>query len=549
VKWDCGVRIQRGILRNATPISGPYKVGDIVSYCRRARAGETGIQWSVGPRIVGFEVDQKNPEKDPATAWVICDGLSVCVATDKLRPCTAAELLAYKYVQDQVPQHPVSETQEQEAFVDEREKKQKQRSTRSRSPKTSRSATAAEQKEDEKKPKKKPKDSSESENSDLEKIFDEVGNASEHGATSKELREPERQSSSSSSVPVKRQGPEVQTQEAAQGPAVPEEDTSSLQSNWKRSKTTGKGVKMFEKTAFLFDDDMSKDNDRVGFLQVRLVGPKQRNRAPKIQRKKDGDKNLRYSETSPEIQKGLKKSRVVEWQKWKQFNAGVVLTREEVNELQAKGVKIHPMQWVETDKNAHKRRDGKYMEPLLKSRLVGCGNFEDTEDLRTDSPTGDVDSHNLVFSWCAANKVRIKMADISNAYLQGKEVDRILLYKIPRGGIPEEGIEEGAVIAARVPIYGTKDAGRDFWSKLKEVVLSKGYTLNNILPTMFTIRKEGRIVGVMSSDVDDLLYGNLPEDDEKMQEILEDFKVREQQEGEVRSTGKKSRRKIASPSP
>ena len=59
--------------------------------------------------------------------------------------------------------------------------------------------------------------------------------------------------------------------------------------------------------------------------------------------------------------------------------------------------------------------------------------------------------------------MRIKSADISSAYLQGKEVDRIILYRIPKGGIPEEGVADGAVIAARVPIYGTKGAGRGFW--------------------------------------------------------------------------------------
>ena len=95
-------------------------------------------------------------------------------------------------------------------------------------------------------------------------------------------------------------------------------------------------------------------------------------------------------------------------------------------------------QWVETDKNAHKRRHGVHVDPLVKSRLVGCGNFEDQEGLRTDSPAGDVDSHNLVFSWCASHKVKVRSADISNAYLQGKEVDRIILYRIPKGGIQKK---------------------------------------------------------------------------------------------------------------
>ena len=98
VKWDCGARVQKAYLRNAVPVPGPYKVGDIISYCRRARAGESGIQWSVGSRIVGFEVDTNysDGEQHPASCWVICDGLPVLVALDKIRACTAAELLAYQ---------------------------------------------------------------------------------------------------------------------------------------------------------------------------------------------------------------------------------------------------------------------------------------------------------------------------------------------------------------------------------------------------------------------------------------------------------------------
>ena len=63
VQWDCGKRVQRAMLRNAAPVPGPYKVGDIVSYCRKARKGETGIQWSVGSRIIGLKLIQNHPMK------------------------------------------------------------------------------------------------------------------------------------------------------------------------------------------------------------------------------------------------------------------------------------------------------------------------------------------------------------------------------------------------------------------------------------------------------------------------------------------------------
>ena len=278
----------------------------------------------------------------------------------------------------------------------------------------------------------------------------------------------------------------------------------------------------------------------MAHILVHLAKPKERVKGYKAPVKKDGDKNLKFSNCSPEIQEGLLRSREKEWDKWTEFNAGVVLNDTEVQELRNAGVSVQPMQWVETDKAAHKRREGgPNVEPILKSRLVGCGNFEDTDGIRTDSPAGDVDSHNLVFSWAASNRCKLKSADISNAYLQGKEVDRVILYRIPKGGIPGRGIAEGAIIAARVPIYGTKDAGRGFWFQLKEVVISKGYKLNKILGTMFTLRdKDGHIVSVMSSNVDDLLYASKPGYEDAMNEVLKTFSVREVNNTPFRFCGK-----------
>ena len=70
-------------------------------------------------------------------------------------------------------------------------------------------------------------------------------------------------------------------------------------------------------------------------------------------------------------------------------------------------------------------------------------------------------------------------------------MDRLLLMKPPEGGLPGETGDYA--LAMNKPIYGTKDEGRGFGLNLKEVVLSQGYTLNRILPTMFTLRKNGKI--------------------------------------------------------
>ena len=74
------------------------------------------------------------------------------------------------------------------------------------------------------------------------------------------------------------------------------------------------------------------------------------------------------------------------------------LTDEEVRQLTEAGCEIYPMKWVDTDKKACLRRDNDNVSvpAMYKSPLVGCGNFETTERLRTDSPAVDVDSHNIV---------------------------------------------------------------------------------------------------------------------------------------------------------
>ena len=93
---------------------GSYQVGE-------ARAGEHGLQWSVGSRLIGFEKDRNSlGETQPRTCWVICDSVPVCVAVDRLRPCTPAELLAFHYTQTNSSSPLATDTQIQQGFIDER---------------------------------------------------------------------------------------------------------------------------------------------------------------------------------------------------------------------------------------------------------------------------------------------------------------------------------------------------------------------------------------------------------------------------------------------
>ena len=95
-----------------------------------------------------------------------------------------------------------------------------------------------------------------------------------------------------------------------------------------------------------------------------------------------------------------------------------------------------------------------------------------------------------MFSFAAANKLTLKTADISNAYFQGEELDRFLLLKPTKGGVPDPEFADGETyILARVPIYGTQDAGRKFWKKFRSVITKKQFQENKIAKTLYVIER------------------------------------------------------------
>ena len=67
-------------------------------------------------------------------------------------------------------------------------------------------------------------------------------------------------------------------------------------------------------------------------------------------------------------------------------------------------------------------------------------------------------------------------------------------------------------------------------------------SLNQILPTLFTLRNEDSIIfAVMFSNVDDLLCGYLPEGAEAMNSVLQQFLVGKEEHGTFTFCGKEFR--------
>ena len=129
-------------------------------------------------------------------------------------------------------------------------------------------------------------------------------------------------------------------------------------------------------------------------------------------------KTLRYEYCDDKTRAGLDKSRAKEWKKWLDFGASVKLQGKVLDELISEGHRPIPSQWVETRKG----------EGEFKSRLVACGQLEaHKKEIRSDAPTCSLEAFNLIVSFAACNKLKLRCADLSNAYFQGEKMDRLLL--------------------------------------------------------------------------------------------------------------------------
>ncbi len=107
------------------------------------------------------------------------------------------------------------------------------------------------------------------------------------------------------------------------------------------------------------------------------------------------------------------------------FDAGIVIQGKALDELLSEGHSMLPTQWIETDQREHLKRPGQVHVPELKPRLVACGQHENREGLRTDSPTASDDALNLICSMAACKKLRLKSGDFQNVYFNAYPIDRL----------------------------------------------------------------------------------------------------------------------------
>ncbi|CAE7200469.1 GIP [Symbiodinium sp. CCMP2592] len=521
VHEDCSRRVRKTVLRKAAPLPGKYQAGDLVCY-RIARDEHSGIStWSTVSKIIGF---------DNKTVWVVHQGVPVATSLARLRPCTSAEVLAFQVLNRGNIQYEHAEVErEQQRYID---------------------ATGDDLVLDN--PEEPPdggigigspiQADTEADPPETAAAAPERAVRRRVGATREESRavtveEPENEQVD---PPGGIQEPMAEdTAVDADGEAEATEGSSALLLRayashfWTKEERTVwnslPGEKEYEALRVFFADRVEDDK------KVTQWRKRRKNFTSKKQKEKHG-KILMYHKCPEDVQKELDKSRAKEWAKWQDFSAAIILDDAQYDELIREGHQVIPTQWVELDKNHNKRLLDPTVEANYKSRLVVRGDLE-KGDPRSDSPTASIEAQNLVFSFSASRKVKIKSLDVTNAYFQGEEIDRVLLLSQPKGGLP--GLKPHQHMLARAPIYGSTDGGRRFWKRLRNYLKGKGLRENRIYRALYSYTDaDGVVQLLLTSHVDDLLWACDPSCDWIMNDLIETFKCGKVETGSFRYCGK-----------
>lgn len=183
-------------------------------------------------------------------------------------------------------------------------------------------------------------------------------------------------------------------------------------------------------------------------------------------------------------------AKLKELQNFKNYNA--------ICEVEDKGQNRIGSRWVITEKE---KQDGqKY---IIKARLVVRG-FQEIEKPKCDSPTALRESFRTFMSIAGNENFDLVSVDITAAFLQSEELDRIIFVEPPHDiKLP------GKIWRLNKPVYGLDDASRKFWLKIDQLLKSKGLRTVSGDNSFYFLNDGKELKGMILCHVDDFLIGGL----------------------------------------
>ncbi|KAL5255720.1 hypothetical protein ACHWQZ_G011070 [Mnemiopsis leidyi] len=148
--------------------------------------------------------------------------------------------------------------------------------------------------------------------------------------------------------------------------------------------------------------------------------------------------------------------------------------------------------WVITTKGEQNQQ--------VKARLVARG-FEETCDIKTDSPTVTKTVIRLLMTIAASNSWNLDSLDVTSAFLQSTGHMREVYVKPPRD-IRKRGI----IWKLSKPLYGLGDSARRWYVTLREHLQNSRCQISLLDKSLFLYYEGNKLQGITVTHVDDLLH-------------------------------------------
>ena len=147
----------------------------------------------------------------------------------------------------------------------------------------------------------------------------------------------------------------------------------------------------------------------------------------------------------------------------------------------------------------------------------------DLTEVSRDSPTLSAASDSLIMQWVASHKYRLISGDIKTAFLSGDEDVRNIFISPPDDVRQMLNVDHETVLRLRKAVYGLVNAPKKWWDRLKKSDIQHGFTSCALDPCAFVLRMSGKIHGVLSVHVDDVISGGDETFDRIMTAVRKEF--------------------------
>ena len=141
-----------------------------------------------------------------------------------------------------------------------------------------------------------------------------------------------------------------------------------------------------------------------------------------------------------------------------------------------------------------------------KARLVAQG-YTQVEGLdfgETYAPVARLEAIRILLAYACAHNIKLYQMDVKSAFLNGYINEEVY---VEQPTSFEDGKKPDHVYKLKNALYGLKQAPRAWYERLRNFLLSKGFTMGKVDTTLF-IKKIGKDLFVLQIYVDDIIFGS-----------------------------------------